>query len=131
MRTNKAFAKDLAMATSCNLESGSTYGFLHGYETNDDQEMEFTAFSPVRSLVFWPQNHSDWFLRASMPTNGHTNQTKPTASFGRNGIGGERDTRTTCFATKISKWSRFGTTTCFNRKLGRFSSSKQACGGHR
>lgn len=41
MRTDITFGKDIAMATSCILETGITYGFLHGYEFTDRRQLEF------------------------------------------------------------------------------------------
>jgi hypothetical protein len=41
MRTDNAFAKDLAMATCCNLSTGITYGFLHGHDTTRGRDLDF------------------------------------------------------------------------------------------
>ena len=41
MRTDIAFGRDLAMTTSCNLETGITCGFLHGYEFTDRRQIRF------------------------------------------------------------------------------------------
>ena len=41
MRTDVTFGRDMAMTTSCDLETGITSGFLHGYNFTDKRQMKF------------------------------------------------------------------------------------------